>query len=83
MATKSGLKGRYICKVGHLDVYANDSMRPKKNRRASSTEVEVGSTAYNLYHSKRLVEKGMKTKDEAITKALEVLGEKYRAVYGL
>jgi uncharacterized lipoprotein YehR (DUF1307 family) len=29
------------------------------------------------------VEKGMKTKEEAITKALEVLGEKYRAVYGL
>jgi hypothetical protein len=58
-------------------------MKPKKNRRSSSTEVEVASTAYNLYHSKRLVEKGMKTKDEAVTKALEVLGEKYRAVYGL
>lgn len=83
MATKSGLKGRYICKVGHLDVYANDSMKPKKNRRGGSTEVEVASTAYNLYHSRRLVEKGMKTKDEAVTKALEVLGEKYRAVYGL
>lgn len=83
MATKAGMKGRYICKVGYLDVYASDSMKPKKNRRASSTEVEVASTAYNLYHSRRLVEKGMKTKDEAVTKALEVLGEKYRAVYGL
>jgi uncharacterized lipoprotein YehR (DUF1307 family) len=29
------------------------------------------------------VEKGMKTKDEAVTKALEALGEKYRAIYGL
>ena len=30
MATKSGNKGRYICKVGYLDIYAKDSLKPKK-----------------------------------------------------
>ena len=83
MGTKSGNKGRYICKVGHLDVYAKDTMKPKKNRRPGSTETEVGSTVYNVYHSKKMVEKGMKTKDEAIVKAIEALGNKYRAIYNL
>jgi hypothetical protein len=44
-------------------------MRAKKNRRPGSSEVEVGSTAYDIYHSKKLVEKGFKTKDEAVEKA--------------
>jgi hypothetical protein len=69
MATKSGKKGRYICKVGFYDVYAKDTMRAKKNRRPGSTEMEVGSTAYEIYHSKKLIEKGFKTKDEAVEMA--------------
>jgi hypothetical protein len=83
MATKSGQKGRYICKVGHLDVYAKDTYKPKKDSKYKYLKPNVASTVYNLYHSKKLVEKGLKTKDEAITKALEVLGEKYRAIYNL
>ena len=31
MATKSGNKGRYICKVGYLDIYAKDTLDKKKN----------------------------------------------------
>jgi hypothetical protein len=30
-----------------------------------------------------MVEKGMKTKDEAVVKAIEALGNKYRAIYNL
>jgi hypothetical protein len=82
MATKSGLKGRYICKVGFYDVYAKDTMKPKKDRRPGSTETEVGSTVYNIYHSKKLVDKGMKTKDEAVDKAKSLLGDK-KEIYGL
>lgn len=69
MATKSGKKGRYICKVGFYDIYAKDNMRPKKNRRPGSTETEVGSTEYNIFHAKKLVEKGFKTKDIAVEMA--------------
>lgn len=82
MATKSGQRGRYICKVGFYDVYAKDTMRPKKNRRPGSSDVEVGSTVYNVYHSKKLVEKGFKTKLEAVDKSKELLGEKTK-LYGL
>jgi hypothetical protein len=82
MATKSGQKGRYICKVGFYDVYAKDTMKPKKDRRPGSSEVEVGSTVYNIYHAKKLVEKGYKTKDQAVEIAKSLLGDK-AVNYGL
>ena len=82
MATKSGQRGRYICKVGFYDIYAKDTMRAKKNRRPGSSEVEVASTVYNVYHSKEMVEKNLKTKDIAVTKAIELLGSK-KEIYGL
>lgn len=75
MATKSGVKGRYICKIGFYDVYAKDVMKPKKNRRPGSSETEVGSTVYNIYHAKKLVEKGYKTKDQAVEMAKFLLGD--------
>jgi len=73
-------KGRYICKVGFYDVYAKDSMRKTPGRGENT---QVSSTEYVLYHSKKLVEKGMKTKDLAVAKAKEILGVKYREVYSL
>jgi predicted transglutaminase-like cysteine proteinase len=76
---KSANKGRYICKVGHYDVYAKDSMKSIKGGGKS----EVSSTDYVLYHSRKLIEKGLKTKDLAIEKAKELLGEKYRLIYNL
>jgi hypothetical protein len=82
MATKSGQKGRYICKVGFYDLYAKDTMKPKKDRRPGSTETEVGSTVYDIYHAKKLVEKGYKTKNEAAEMAKFLLGEK-AVNYGL
>jgi len=36
-----------------------------------------------VYHSKKVIEKGLKTKDLAVSKATELLGDKYRAVYSL
>jgi hypothetical protein len=42
----------------------------------------VASTVYNIYHSKKMVDKGFKTKDLAVVKALELLGDK-RLNYGL
>ena len=82
MATKSGNKGRYICKVGFYDIYAKDTLKPKKESKFKWLKGEVKSTEYVVYHSKKVIEKGLKTKDMAVTKAVELLGPK-REMYSL
>jgi hypothetical protein len=78
MATKSGTRGRYICKVGFYDIYAKDSM--KRNDKGKDI---VGSTEYIIYHAKKVIEKGFKTKDLAVSKSLNLLGDKHRTIYNL
>jgi hypothetical protein len=73
MATKSGNKGRYICKVGHLDIYAKDTLKPAKATKLKWLKGEVKSTEYVIYHSKKVVDKGFKTKDLAVAKATEMM----------
>jgi hypothetical protein len=73
MATKSGNKGRYICKVGHLDIYAKDALKPAKATKLKWLKGEVKSTEYVIYHSKKVVDKGFKTKDLAVAKATEMM----------
>ena len=82
MATKSGNKGRYICKVGYLDIYAKDSLKPKKESRNNFSKGEVKATVYNILHGKKLTTANLKTKDEAVAKAIELMGDK-AALYGL
>ena len=82
MATKSGNKGRYICKVGFYDIYAKDTLKPKKDSKFKLTKGEVKSTEYVVYHAKKITEKGLKTKDLAVAKAIELLGSK-TVLYGL
>jgi hypothetical protein len=77
---KEKQKGRYICKVGFYDVYAKDSMKKSSGR---GEKMEVSSTEYCIYHSKKLVEKGMKTKDLAVLKAKDLFGTKYKEIYSL
>jgi hypothetical protein len=72
MATKSGNKGRYICKVGHFDIYAKDTMKKSTERGG---KLKVSATDYQIYHSKNLKEKGFKTKDLAVTKATEMMNK--------
>ncbi len=73
MATKSGNKGRYICKVGHFDIYAKDTLRPAKATKFKWLKGEVKATEYVVYHSKKVIEKGFKTKDLAVVKATELM----------
>ena len=73
MATKSGNKGRYICKVGHFDIYAKDILKPAKETKLKWLKGEVKSTEYVVYHSKKVVEKGFKTKYLAVAKATELM----------
>lgn len=82
MATKSGNKGRYICKIGYLDVYAKDSFKPKKESKYKFVKPDVKSTVYNVLHAKKLVKGNFKTKEEAVQNAIELLGTK-RVNYSL
>lgn len=68
---KGSAKGNYTCKVGFYDIYKT-LPNPKG-----------GSVEFVIYHSKKIVAKGLKKKDEAIQKSLDLLGAKYRPVYGL
>jgi len=76
MATKSGNKGRYICKVGFYDIYAKDSLKPAKSSKYKWVVGEVKDTEYVVYHSKKIIEKGLKTKEIAVTKANNLLSSK-------
>jgi hypothetical protein len=82
MATKSGNKGRYICKVGFYDIYANDTMKSKKESKYKFVKSDVKTTDYVVYHAKKIIEKGLKTKDMAVSKAIDLLGPK-KELYGL
>jgi hypothetical protein len=76
MGSKTGNKGRYITKVGYLDVYAKDNLKPKKESKYNFVKAEVKSTVYNVLHAKRLVKGDFKTKEEAVQNAIELLGDK-------
>ena len=82
MATKSGQRGRYICKVGYLDVYAKDTYKPKKESKYKFTKADVKSTVYNVLHAKKLVKGNFNTKEDAINEAIVQMGEKAK-LYGL
>ena len=68
---KGSSKGIYTSKVGFYDIYKT-LPNPKG-----------GSVDFVIYHSKKMVAKGPKKKEEAVEKCLELLGAKYKSVYGL
>ena len=68
---KGSTKGRYICKVGFLDVYATDVMRKQPGR---GDKKEVASTTYQIVHGKNIKERGFKTKELSVNKATEMMG---------
>lgn len=81
MSAKSGYKGRYITKVGYFDIYAKDTHK-RGSERGKFGKPQVDSTQYVIYHSKKVVESNLKTKDEAVEKAINLLGDK-ASNYGL
>lgn len=61
---KTKTKGRYLTKVGFYDIYAKDSMR-----KSTSGREEVATTDYVIYHAKKIIQKGFKTKELAMNEA--------------
>lgn len=82
MATKSGQKGRYITKVGHFDIYAKDTHKPNKVSKFNFTKSDVASTEYVIYHAKKIIQRGFNSKNNAVEKAISLLGNKV-VNYGL
>ena len=76
MATKGNSKGRYMTKVGIYDIYGKDSYRPKKDGASRHDKPEVSATDFQIYHAKKLVQKGFKTQEVAIEKAKELMGKR-------
>jgi hypothetical protein len=74
MATKSKATkgGNYICKVGYFDIRQKTSERKSKNGHST----ETAKSEFVIFHGKKMVEGGFNTKERAITKATELLGEK-------
>lgn len=73
MATKNSTtqRGRYLTKVGYLDLYQKITLPAKKGEKG-------GPTTVGIYHGKTLIEKGelgkeFKTLDAAIEKAQELV----------
>ena len=73
MSLKSGHTGRYIQTVGHLDIYAKDTHKPAKTSKLKWLKGEVKNTEYVVYHAKKIVESGFKTKELAVDKASELM----------
>jgi hypothetical protein len=82
MGTKTGNRGRFICKVGYLDIYAKDDLKPKKETKLKFKKADVKSTVYNVIHAKKTLKGNFKTKDEAVASAIELMGDKAK-IYGL
>jgi hypothetical protein len=76
MATKGNSRGRYMTKVGHYDIYGKDSYRPKKDGSSKHEKPEVSSTDFQIYHAKKLIEKGFKTQEIAIERAKKLTEKK-------
>jgi len=75
-------KGRYIKKVGHLDIRAKDSHTRGKSRGKFSKD-PVSGTELVIYHAKKQLEGGFKSISEAEAKCKELLGKEYCETYNL
>lgn len=75
MSAKSGYKGRYITKVGYLDIYAKDTHK-RGSERGKFANPQVESTQYVIYRGKKLLKTDLKTKNEAVEVAKTLLGDK-------
>lgn len=74
MATKSRATthGGYICKVGFYDIRQKTTQRKTKN----GFKTETAKSEFVILHGKKLIEKGYKTKDQAVEMAKFLLGDK-------
>lgn len=65
--TSTAKRGNYLCKIGFLDIYQKIIYKGEgKNKQISSRDIAV-------YHAKKMLVNGFKTKEAAIEKASELM----------
>jgi hypothetical protein len=71
---KTNSKGKYVVKAGLYDIYVLPTSKP------DSTKKQGYSMSYDfrIYKNGKLVEKGLKSKDEAVDKALRIVPSKQK-----
>lgn len=63
---KPSSKGKYVVKVGLYDIYVLASSKPDTTKKHGYSM----TYDYRIYKSGKLIEKGLKSKDLAVAKAL-------------
>lgn len=80
MATKSKATkgGNYICKVGYFDIRQKNSERKK----TKGVGMETSKSELVIYHGGKMIEGGFNSKEKAVSRAKELLGDN-ASNYGL
>ena len=72
---KPSSKGKYVVKVGLYDIYVLATSKPDSTKKHGYS---MGFD-YRIYKNGKLVEKGLKSKDSAVAKALTLVPTKQKA----
>ena len=65
--------GRYVCKVGYLDIRQKIVFSKKvKDRTSGNFNIVPGSVEIFIYHGKKKIEDGFKSHEEAKARAREL-----------
>ena len=72
---KASSKGKYVVKVGHNDIYVLATSKPDTTKKHGYSM----TYDFRIYKNGKLVEKGLKSKDAAVEKALTITPTKQKA----
>jgi hypothetical protein len=72
---KPSSKGKYVVKAGLNDIYVLASSKPDTTKKHGYSM----TYDFRIYKNGKLVEKGLKSKDAAVAKALTIVPSKQKA----
>jgi len=72
---KPSSKGKYVVKVGLNDIYVLATKKPDTTKKHGYSM----TFDYRIYKNGKLVEKGLKSKESAVAKALTIVPSKQKA----
>ena len=69
---KPSSKGKYVVKVGLYDIYVLATSKPDTTKKHGYSM----TFEYRIYKNGKLIEKGLKSRDAAVAKALTIVPSK-------
>ena len=72
---KTSSKGKYVSKVGLYDIYVLATSKPDTTKKHGYSM----TYDFRIYKNGKLVEKGLKSKEAAVEKALTIVPPKQKA----